>query len=196
MLRTFFLIWTGCGILCANQVPRAYVNVDLSRSGVSIGIVVHEVPAVALEEIREAAFPCNWRGDGATPAGDFLHGVCEKYMQKRVATVRGTLDLAPLIAALHKAGAKSVDVELAAGQPLTGIPDEWSAALGAVNGQPAHRFVSFSEDDLPQPFEVRAGAPQQALLALPPGLFAPAFFAMWLRRRGVRRGKVAAPAAS
>jgi Zn-dependent protease with chaperone function len=136
----------------------------------------------------------------AKKADEFLDGVCRKYLASDGALAHGTLALAPLVTALGHAGAQSVRLELNDfGRPLAAAPQGWTARPHAPKTpfgrlkSVSYLFYSNSDNDLPQPFEVRLGtAWSPARLGIPFGfsLLGPALLAFWLRRRAERKGAV------
>jgi hypothetical protein len=167
------------------------------RGDLSVEISSHDMNGGALDRIRRSALPCDWRPRERkwfpTTVNVYLDGSCRRYLASDGSSANGTLALAPIVAALRKAGAESVQIELYDnGHPLAEAPKAWHAEPYGppVNGI-RYWFDSHSVDELPQPIAVSIGkewAP--AYLGVPLGvtLLVPALLALWLRRRVARGG--------
>ncbi len=201
-----------CGLACqvlpaqsnasddaGDDAPSARVQVvPALRGDLTVTVTTENMPGVALDALRRAALPCDWRL--RQKADEFLDGVCRKYLASDGALAHGTLALAPLVTALHNAGAQGVRLELNDfGRPLAQAPQGWAARphapktpFGSLKSV-SYLFSSNSDNGLPHPFEVRLGtAWSPARLGIPFGfsLLGPALLAFWLRRRAERKGAV------
>src|SRR5579864_1398373 len=131
--------WLCCGLACQALPAQANASDDADEDGRSadvrvvpalrgdleVTITTENMPGVALDAIRRAALPCDWRS--SQTADEFLHGVCRRYLTSDGAMAHGTLALAPLVTALRKAGAQDVRVELNDfGRPLAEAPKGWA----------------------------------------------------------------------
>jgi Zn-dependent protease with chaperone function len=141
--------------------------------------------------IREA-LKCDWRSAESEP--QHAKGVCRGLLSSDGAVVDGSLRLAPLVAALHKAGAVrvSLDVTVPSGDRSPARAGGWSVT--GSQGERSYAFLSQADGELPPALGihmVRAGAssrPWRLILPLAVVLIAPASMAYWLRRRTPRAG--------
>jgi len=181
----------------AKTAGAAHVTVVPSlRGDLTVTIYTYGFSSAGLDAIRRAALPCDWRPEQNEEG--YLRGVCRKYLPSDGASASGSLALAPLVAALHEAGAGQVRVDLDDfGNPLASPPPGWTATthgpktpFGTLKSV-RYRFASLADDQLPQPVEIRLGTSwSPSSLAVPFAfvLFAPALLAAWLRRRAERKG--------
>jgi|HubBroStandDraft_1064217.scaffolds.fasta_scaffold01158_7 heat shock protein HtpX len=204
----------ACAIACLAQtndddidtgppVPLAYVELTPTLGG-ELGVTIGSwnTPGLALEALRQATLPCDWRNSARE--GAYLRGSCHKYLAGDGVSAQGVIALAPLVAALRRAGVRSVNVSVYdGGHPLATlaqVPAGWKVVSspgkvrrGGRSTTPATTYWFFSTADtqLPPAFEIHIGAPwQPSRLAVPFGLtvLGPVLLALWLRRRGERKG--------
>jgi len=181
----------------AAQSARIRIVPDL-RGNISVIVRTQGMKGERLDTIRSAAFPCDWRLEDSGEG--FLEGTCRRYLHSDGASADGPVELAPLILALHQAGAMEVHVQLNDfGRPLAEPPAGWQAQthspktlIGSLKST-SYWFDSFGDTQLPAPIRIRIGTPaSSAPLAVPFvfTLFGPALLALWLRRRAERQGTV------
>src|SRR5690348_14534104 len=107
------------------RVPTAEVRISPQiRGDLNLTIYAWDVPAIALDNIRQSALPCDWRL--SRKSAHTLDGVCRKYLAGDGASAHGALALTPLVAALRKGGVGSVHLILSSyAGPLAKAPEGW-----------------------------------------------------------------------
>lgn len=179
-------------------VPMATVRLTPGLGGnLGVSIEIRNVPGVGPDTVRHAIPRCDW--DGPENRFGYLTGTCRKYLATDGTYAHGIVAMAPLVAALHGAGARLVYVGLTdGGHPLAHVPAGWVPVAGSRKARFGRRaatyywFTSYSDARLPRSFRLRIGTPwQPSRLAVPLGftLLGPALLALWLRRRAQRKGE-------
>ena len=169
-----------------------YVTPKLNGD-VEISVSDFAMPDKQFAAIMRESLGCDWRFTGG------MVGVCRKLLPSGITSLDGRLALAPLVAALRKAGATWLEVTLyAQGQPGPGWKKEtYKGKAPLLHYERAYyTFVSEKDGELPSPFQIRMGeAWHPVRLAAPFGLvlFGPALLAFYLRRRGQRTGNRGGP---
>jgi Zn-dependent protease with chaperone function len=147
------------------------------------------------------AMGCRWRE--IDHDRDTIWGMCEKWMHGDAAGdttySEGSIELAPLVAALRTAGAREVNIKLwASSTPLRSLPRGWrkevvesTGFFGSKTESFAFRSASADYLDMPRAFPVSQGERWKASRLAAPLLlvmFGPVLLALRLRRRGNRTG--------
>jgi hypothetical protein len=192
--------WMACGMLFAQTGPASrtadpreadvWVVVN-PRGDLELTIETTNLDSVHLDALRLAALPCDWRESQNHP--QMIEGRCRRYFATDGGQSHGTLLLKPLVAGLRRQGARIVRLEWNDfGRPVTKGPSNWvhestdqRTPFGPLKSN-AYRYVSATDDELPEAFEIRIGRPwSPARLALPflLTLFGPLLVALWLRWR-------------
>jgi Zn-dependent protease with chaperone function len=140
---------------------------------------------------------CDWRTTLVTPR--VAQGTCRHLLHAGNGSVRDTLNLAPLGAALRRAGAREISFSLAAqGKSLGDGGNDWirgsvgrTADAGSMADITNWRFVSYEDDDLPPAFAAEVGSRwsfRRLITPLVLVLSGPFLLALWVRRRMLRTG--------
>lgn len=145
--------------------------------------------------ILRSSLGCDWRPTLVTPR--VAQGTCRHLLGTKGGSVRGVLQLGPLGAALHRAGARQINFSLAAqGRSLGSKDTDWihgsvgrHADSGTIADITNWSFSSYAGGGLPPGFaaEVNGDWSFRRLVApLAIVLSGPLLLALWVRRKKLR----------
>jgi Zn-dependent protease with chaperone function len=197
LLRVATVVWAGVCSLGAQtppadaseepSVPSASASLYPSpRGDVRLNVWVDGLDhPVDLKAIVRESLECDLeRGRGDA---DDISGVCRRLLANHGGLVDDSLDLAPLVTALRRAGVRQVKLSITV--PTSGelIPSGsgWSE-MGESKRGSFYQFVSNADSELPEAVEVRAGhqaQPGRLVVPLLLVLFIPGLAALWLEGR-------------
>jgi len=205
LLRVAIVVWAGVCSLGAQErsaetndersVTTASVSLyPSSRGDVRLNVWVDGLDhPVDLKAIVRDSLECNLeRGRGET---DDISGVCRRLLANHGGLVDDSLQLAPLVTALRRAGVSQVNLSITvpSGGELVASGSGWSQ-MGESKRGAYYQFVSNADGELPESVEVRTGhqaQPGRLVAPLLLVLFVPGLAALWLegRARGAKQAE-------
>ncbi len=181
----------------ADQASEASVYFSINpRGDVKISIYADDLTRSELEGLRKILLPCNWRAERSRD--DSLAGTCRDLLSSDGASVDGRMPVAGLVMGLRAAGMQTVKLSVEGFAPFRSSPGEgWYTSQkgrgkAASKDTRAYYYTSQAIFDVPLRADIHVGVPWKASQFVTPlafTLLGPPLLAMWLRRRGARKGE-------